>query len=280
MASYDTAHENLRELERLRRSQEAVINKINKIHSRLSAEVAERYGETLWMKLRNLYSDAKQYADEEDRVSQALIAQIETFIVPGQTTTHRKKSADGAEQKRRRVKGDTDSSRLSSPSISLRCSTDHGVVLVGDQVAARVSSDNADKDEWIVVKVTRFDRELNRLEVIDEEPGDDEESVQRKYKLPSTCIIPFPKPSDPSSAPDFAAGSQVLAVYPGTTALYKATVAAHRKRKTDEHYVLEFDDDEEEVVHWSLCPGIEIQGDGESPILFERSQALGTLGGI
>ncbi|MCO5570791.1 hypothetical protein L7F22_024519 [Adiantum nelumboides] len=248
MASYDTAHENLRELERLRRSQEAVINKINKIHSRLSttsAEVAERYGETLWMKLRNLYSDAKHHADEEDRVSQALLAQIETFMVPGQTTTHRKKS-DGAEQKRRRVKGDTDASRLSSPSVSLRCSTDHGVVLVGDQVAARISLDNADKDEWIVVKVTRFDRELNRLEVIDEEPGDDEESVQRKYKLPSTCIIPFPKPSDPSSAPDFAAGSQVLAVYPGTTALYKATVAAHRKVLYHKHYVLEFDDDEEE----------------------------------
>ncbi|KAI5072440.1 hypothetical protein GOP47_0012546 [Adiantum capillus-veneris] len=248
MASYETAHENLRELERLRRSQEAVINKINKIHSRLSrtsAEVAERYGDTLWMKLRHLYSEAKQFADDEDRVSQALIAQIETFMVPGQTTTHRKKS-DGAEQKRRRVKADADPSRLSSPSVSLRCSTDHGVVLVGDQVAAKISPDNAEKDEWIVVKVTRFDRELNRLEVIDEDPGDDEDSVQRKYKLPSACIIPLPKPSDPSSALDFAAGSQVLAVYPGTTALYKATVAAHRKRKTDENYVLEFDDDEEE----------------------------------
>ncbi|KAH7352933.1 hypothetical protein KP509_19G070500 [Ceratopteris richardii] len=247
MANYEIAHEHLRELDRLRTNQESIISKINKIHAKLlktMPELAEKYGDTLWMKLRNLYDDAKQFADEEDRVSQALIAQIETFLAPGQTSAHRKKS--GGEQKRKRMKAEADT-RLSSPSISLRCSTDHPV-LVGDQVAAKISPENAEKDDWIVVKVIRFDRETNRLEVIDEEPGDDEESVQRKYKLPSTCIIPFPKASDPSSAPDFAAGSQVLAVYPGTTALYKAVVAAHRKRKTDEYYLLEFDDDEEEGV--------------------------------
>lgn len=248
MASYETANDYLRELEQLRRKQDVVINKINKIHSRLtktSPDVAEKYAEKLWIKLRTLYTDAKQNADDEERVAANLVTQIDTFLAPGQVTAHRKKS-EGGEQKRKRMKAEADPSRLSSPSISLRCSTDHGVVLVGEQVAARVSSDSAEKDEWIVVKVTRFDRESNRLEVIDEEPGDDEDSMQRKYKLPASCIIPFPKPSDPSSAPDFAAGSQVLAVYPGTTALYKAAVAAHRKRKTDEYYVLEFDDDEEE----------------------------------
>lgn len=39
-----------------------------------------------------------------------------------------------------------------------------------------------------------------------------------------SCIIPFPKKGDPSSVPDFPVGRHVLAVYPGTTALYKATV--------------------------------------------------------
>jgi hypothetical protein len=51
----------------------------------------------------------------------------------------------------------------------------------------------------------------------------------RKYKLPYSCIIPFPKATDPSTAQEFTTGSQVLAVYPGTTALYRAAVAAHRK---------------------------------------------------
>ena len=52
----------------------------------------------------------------------------------------------------------------------------------------------------------------------------------RKYKLPMSHIIPFPKRNDTNGVPDFPNGRQVLAVYPGTTALYKATVVnPHRK---------------------------------------------------
>ncbi|GJN40024.1 hypothetical protein PR202_gb29186 [Eleusine coracana subsp. coracana] len=51
-----------------------------------------------------------------------------------------------------------------------------------------------------------------KYEVLDEEPGDDEESTQKKYKLPMNYIIPFPKKGDPSSAPDFGQGRQVLAI--------------------------------------------------------------------
>lgn len=52
----------------------------------------------------------------------------------------------------------------------------------------------------------------------------------RQYKLPMASIIPFPKSNDPSSAPDFPPGKHVLAVYPGTTALYKATVVQGHRR--------------------------------------------------
>ncbi|KAG6627846.1 hypothetical protein CIPAW_15G157800 [Carya illinoinensis] len=63
------------------------------------------------------------------------------------------------------------------------------------------------------------------FEVLDEEAGDDDEGGgQRKYKLPMSNIIPFPKRNDPSTAQDSPPGRQVLAVYPGATALYKATV--------------------------------------------------------
>ncbi|MED6225138.1 hypothetical protein PIB30_090791 [Stylosanthes scabra] len=52
-------------------------------------------------------------------------------------------------------------------------------------------------------------------------------------------IIPFPKSNDPSGAPDFPPGSHVLAVYPGTTALYKATVVhGHRKNSVDANMLL------------------------------------------
>ncbi|KAF2551294.1 hypothetical protein F2Q68_00036358 [Brassica cretica] len=119
--------------------------------------------------------------------------------------------------------------------------------LRGEQVAARVTADDAEKDEWFVVKVIHFDRETKEVEVLDEEPGDDEEGGgQRTYKLSMSCILPFPKRNDPSTTQEFLPGKPVLAVYPGTTALYKATViSTPRKRKSDE-YLLEFDDDEED----------------------------------
>ncbi|KAK2447873.1 SGF29 tudor domain-containing protein [Trifolium repens] len=82
---------------------------------------------------------------------------------------------------------------------------------------------------------------LMRFEVLDEEPGVDEDSSgQRQYKLPMGNIIPFPKSNDPSSAQDFPPGKYVLAVYPGTTALYKATIVhGPRRRKTDEIRLLQ-----------------------------------------
>jgi len=143
------------------------------------------------------------------------------------------------------MKSDADTPRFSS--ASMRSQLDQAANLKGEQVAAKVKSDD-EKDEWFVVKVIHFDKETREFEVLDEEPGDDEESAQkfeRKYKLPMSHIIPFPKKGDPSSAQDFGQGRQVLAVYPGTSALYRATVASHRKRKSDDYHLL-FDDDEED----------------------------------
>lgn len=57
-------------------------------------------------------------------------------------------------------------------------------------------------------------------------------AIFRKYKLPMSCIIPFPKRNDISSVQEFPPGKHVLAVYPGTTALYKATVVNTPRKVT------------------------------------------------
>ncbi|CAI5511987.1 unnamed protein product, partial [Closterium sp. Naga37s-1] len=103
-------------------------------------------------------------------------------------------------------------------------------VVVGEQVAARVSATEDGKDEWIVVKVLRIDREANRFDVIDEEPGEEDEGGQRKYRLSGSCIIPFHKRNEWMSASDFPPGSRVLAVFPSTTALYQATVVGQPRK--------------------------------------------------
>ncbi|KAI4350618.1 hypothetical protein L6164_005061 [Bauhinia variegata] len=266
MSSTDIAGilDNSKELDRLRKEQEEVLIEINKMHKRLQAtpEVVEKPGDSSLSRLKLLYTHAKELSETEVSISNLLLTQLGALLPQGQPGQPRRRIGKGAllhpivtqlihgdalppnTMKRKRMKTDSDISRLSP---SLRNQLETFASLKGEQVAARVTQDDADKDEWFVVKVIHFDKETKEFEVLDEEPGDDEEGGgQRKYKLPMSHIIPFPKRNDPSSAPDFPTGRHVLAVYPGTTALYKATVVnGHRKRKTDD-YLLEFDDDEED----------------------------------
>lgn len=235
-----------KELDQLRKEQDEVAIEINKMHKKIlaSPEMVDKSADTILVRLRALYVHAKELADSEVSTSSAVIGLLDGLLQSGVSAAPRKKIEVG-EQKKKRMKSDTDTTRFSS--TSMRSQLDQAANLKGEQVAARVKSDE-EKDEWFVVKVIHFDKETKEFEVLDEEPGDDDESGQkfeRKYKLPMPYIIPFPKKGDPSSAQDFGQGRQVLAVYPGTTALYRATVAAHRKRKSDD-YLLWFDDDEED----------------------------------
>ncbi|PPD86393.1 hypothetical protein GOBAR_DD16654 [Gossypium barbadense] len=262
MSSPDIASilENSRELDRLRKEQEDVLVEINKLHKKLQAtpEVVEKPGDSSLARLKAMYIQAKDLSEREVTISNLLLSQLDTSLPSGLPRQQRRKMgildtsvrvlklpiciadgkqiADGNDQKRKRMKSDSDIFRLSPSMWSY----------IEACVAARVTSD-AEKDEWFVVKVINFDEKTKEFEVLDEEPGDDEEgSGQKKYKLPASCIIPFPKRNDPLSTQEFPAGRNVLAVYPGTTALYKATViSTPRKRKSDE-YLLEFDDDEED----------------------------------
>ncbi|KAL3624283.1 SAGA-associated factor 29 A [Castilleja foliolosa] len=243
MSSQDIAGmlDNSKELDRLRKEQEEVLLEINKMHKKLQStpEVVEKPGDNSLYRLKVLYTQAKELSESEVTVSSRLLGQIDALL-PSGTQGQQRRRIEGGEQKKKRAKADSEVPRL-SPSMRESLAN-----LKGEQVAARITQEEAGKDEWFVVKVIHFDKETRQFEVLDEEPGDDEENTgQRKYKLPMSHIIPFPKRNDLSSVPDFPPGKHVLAVYPETTALYKATVSQARKRKIDD-YVLEFDDDEEE----------------------------------
>lgn len=235
-----------KELDQLRKEQDDVSTEINKIHKKIisSPEMVDKSVDAMMARLRGFYVQARELSESEVSVSSALVGLLDGLLQSGVSAAPRKK-IEISEQKKKRMKSDTDTTRFSS--ASMRSQLDQAANLKGEQVAARVKSDD-EKDEWFVVKVIHFDKETKEFEVLDEEPGDDEESAQkfeRKYKLPMSYIIPFPKKGDPSSAQDFGQGRQVLAVYPGTTALYRATVASQRKRKSDDYNLL-FDDDEED----------------------------------
>ncbi|KZV15149.1 hypothetical protein F511_30235 [Dorcoceras hygrometricum] len=287
--------ENSEELDRLRKKQEEILMEINKMHKKLQStpEVVEKPGDNSLPRLKMLYTQAKELSENEVNISTQLLGQLDALIPSGTSGQHRRKIGDGTEPKKKRAKTDSDVSRLSP---SMRNHLENLANLKGEQVsikpevvihllpiillifafigfgfgyfrlkievAARVPQEDAGKDEWFVVKVIHFDKETREIEVLDEEPGDDEESGgQRKYKLPMSHIIPFPKRTDLSSSHDFPPGKHVLAVYPETTTLYKATVVQARKMCSIyrvifevlkflcgslNSYVLEFDDDEED----------------------------------
>nr|GLL38430.1 SAGA-associated factor 29 isoform X1 [Ipomoea trifida]GMD53276.1 SAGA-associated factor 29 isoform X1 [Ipomoea batatas]GMD54748.1 SAGA-associated factor 29 isoform X1 [Ipomoea batatas]GMD58077.1 SAGA-associated factor 29 isoform X1 [Ipomoea batatas]GME18396.1 SAGA-associated factor 29 isoform X1 [Ipomoea batatas] len=233
-----------KELDRLRKEQEEVLMEINKMHKKLQSapDVVEKPGDNSLSKLKLLYTQAKELSESEVSISTHLLGQLDALIPSGPPGQQRRR-IEGNEPKKKRMKADSDVTRLSP---NMRNQQEFFANMKGEQVAARVIQEDGDKDEWFIVKVTNFDKDTKMFEVLDEEPGDDEDSGgQRKYKLPWSHIIPFPKRNEPSNTPDFPPGRQVLAVYPGTTALYKATVVQSRKVIT-RSYILEFDDDEED----------------------------------
>ncbi|KAE8699663.1 Protein kinase G11A [Hibiscus syriacus] len=219
----------------------------------LAPEVVEKPGDSSLSKLKTLYIQARDLSEKEVTISGLLVSQLDAFLPSGPPGQQREK--ERVSSSLRLYSNEEDFLPYTSLSLSnstvvailsfmlslfseartlnekseliwifpaslLLCGVIEACVSLKDeQVAARVTSD-AEKDEWFVVKVINFDEKTKEFEVLDEEPG--------KYKLPASCIIPFPKRNDPSSTQEFPAGRQVLAVYPGT-ALYKATVISTSK---------------------------------------------------
>ncbi|XP_059316851.1 SAGA-associated factor 29 homolog A-like isoform X2 [Lycium ferocissimum] len=133
-------------------------------------EAVEKPGDNSLSKLKMLYTQAKELSESEMSISNQLLGQLDAIIPAGGAGQQRRRI--GNEQKKKRMKGDSDIPRL-SPSV--RNQQDFFASLKGEQVAARVAQEDGEKDEWVIVKVTHYDKESRKFEVLDEEPGDDEE---------------------------------------------------------------------------------------------------------
>ncbi|KAM0063287.1 putative SGF29 tudor-like domain, SAGA-associated factor 29 [Helianthus debilis subsp. tardiflorus] len=116
--------------------------------------------------------------------SSQLLCQLDALITSGPLGQQRRRMEGNEKKKKKRMKADPDVPRLS---LSLRNHLDHLANLKGKQVAARVTQEDDDKDEWFIVKVIHFDRETLELEVLDEEPGDDEPAGKRYMLFMNLC---------------------------------------------------------------------------------------------
>ncbi|KAL6622927.1 hypothetical protein ACP70R_032806 [Stipagrostis hirtigluma subsp. patula] len=137
--------EKAKELDQLRKEQDEVVGEINKIHKKIlaSPEMVDKSVDAILVKLRGLYTHAKELSENEVNASNTLIGLLDGLLQSGASTAQRKKIEVG-EQKKKRIKSDTDAARFSA--ASMRNQLDQAANLKGEQVAARVKSDD-EKDE-------------------------------------------------------------------------------------------------------------------------------------
>uniref|UniRef100_A0A8R7UDV3 SGF29 C-terminal domain-containing protein n=1 Tax=Triticum urartu TaxID=4572 RepID=A0A8R7UDV3_TRIUA len=146
-----------KELDQLRKEQDDVATEINKIHKKIisSPEMVDKSVDAMMARLRGFYVQARELSESEVSASSALVGLLDGLLQSGVSAAPRKK-IEISEQKKKRMKSDTDTTRFSS--ASMRSQLDQAANLKGEQVAARVKSDD-EKDEWFVVKVIHFDKE-------------------------------------------------------------------------------------------------------------------------
>ncbi|KAL0344048.1 UNVERIFIED_CONTAM: SAGA-associated factor 29A [Sesamum angustifolium] len=173
MSSPDIAGilDNSKELDRLRKEQEEVLTEINKMHKKLQStpEVVEKPGDNSLSRLKMLYIQAKDLSESEVTISSQLLGQLDALMPSGTQGQHRRR-IEGSEHKKKRMKADSEIPRQ-SPSV--RSHLESLANLKGEQVAARV----------IKRMLERMNGSWLKFEVLDEEPGDDEESTGQSYIL-------------------------------------------------------------------------------------------------
>ncbi|XP_051115361.1 SAGA-associated factor 29 homolog A-like [Andrographis paniculata] len=246
MSSSDIAAimHNASELEGVREQLEEILVEINTIHEKLknTPEVVEKLGDSSLSRVRMLYMLGKELSEREAEVSYQLVKQLDAFLdsIVGREQWMTEEDVELEAF----MKANLDYLKSSSP--SMQSDPDSPASLKGEQVAAKVGVDDNQSEMWFVVRVINFDEATQEFEVQDEVPGDnDERTWPRIYKLPKSDIIPLPKSTDFPNIHNFPPECRVLAVYPETTALYKATMIRIHKQKRVVHFVLTFDGDEE-----------------------------------
>jgi len=131
----------------------------------------------------------------------------------------------------------------------------HTVLANGSEVAGLVDEESK-PNLWILASIlsfkpgTREDR--TRYEVLDEDPGDEENPhpIRKKYSLHPRKIIPLPSLElvPLGSRREFSLDERVLALYPGATVLYPARIRATPRKTKSPNYHCTFEDDEEIVT--------------------------------
>lgn len=177
------------------------------------------------------------------------------------------REATETDSKRNKKRRADDISAVSTPDSSTKKSKRDrdGPYPIGTEVAFKTPKTKDPDETWILARIVRFFPDKNRYEVQDAE--EDAGQPAEKYMALAKALVPLaaagatiptkshdrdrgssslsPPPSS-HTQPEFPSGSVVLALYPGTTCFYKATVVLPPSKilsSREPVYKLRFEDD-------------------------------------
>ncbi|KAI8094950.1 SGF29 tudor-like domain-containing protein [Gilbertella persicaria] len=208
-------------LETIRKEEETIISSINKIQ--VSMEDEKGVNQFIQQKLRDNYRRGIELSTHETRMIHDIIEKISVLIALRENLDQKKK--------RRKLEVDTKMHLFTK----------------GTTVAARQPSKDKN-EEWILAVVIQYHADKNKYEV--EDVDQDDYGQKQRYMLPPRYVIPVLSSEEARLSVEIPAQQDVLALYPGTTCFYKATVVAPpSKSKEIKNYRVRFEDDNDEVKY-------------------------------
>ncbi|KAI8341290.1 SGF29 tudor-like domain-containing protein [Chlamydoabsidia padenii] len=115
--------------------------------------------------------------------------------------------------------------------------------------ASPLTQKDTRNDEWILARVLQFHTDKNRYHI--EDVDRDEYGNTQRYMVSPRQVIPIPDITD--NRLEYPSGHHVLALYPGTTCFYKATVMVPPSKNKDMNaigtYKVQFEDDNNEIKY-------------------------------
>ncbi|KAI9199668.1 SGF29 tudor-like domain-containing protein [Polychytrium aggregatum] len=219
---------------------ESLVSKLNKGHGKLAGIAKTRsLKPKAALQMQDFYTNLLSGLREEKGYLTKILGNIDTIL------KNRESLENEAKKKKRR--GD-DKEKAGKPAISKKRRTtgesiDNPLNLEsGDQVVVQPVANK----EWLLALVLRYIPEKRVYEVEDAEEDEDRPGTRNTYLCSVKTIIPVPKEGERRD--EFPPGYSVIALYPGSSCFYSATVMVPPSKNKDPDYpgdyMVKFDDDQ------------------------------------
>ncbi|KAL0074998.1 SGF29 tudor-like domain-containing protein [Phycomyces blakesleeanus] len=242
-------------LEDIQKDADVALTNINKCH--LSLNFDEGIAFTVAQRLKEYYHSGINLTTTEIKTIKDIIEKITVLIGLRDASEY----VNVFDPKRRKRKVEPDELKVSNPASKSSLPTagptkktkmsTNGIFPPGTSVAARQMQQKGKAEEWILAVVIAYIPDKGRYHV--EDVDQEENGAKPRYMLAPRHIIPVPEGSEVHDLAELNTGKDVLALYPGTTCFYRASVIAPPSKNKEVgrqgNYKVQFEDDNDEFKY-------------------------------